>query len=196
MTKRALFLLAYAQRFARVFGLFEKRTQTPSVKFDELLERLWAVAAGKSAAHDELHEELSAAIPGEDWVVDGFHDALAQYVGGLAVGALEGLSDAQRIDGSPELGVFDLLRLLLSEMRLGRSEPGEDASGRQFDSGLHREPLITKEAEFWRDLVVLLSTRTASVDELRDWAMLNTFDPGILEPVLTEGLARDGIGSR
>ena len=117
--KRALFLLAYAQRLSPLFEEFERRAPPRRERFSQVLERLWRVAAGEPP--NPLEEEvLDAMIPGEEWVVDGFYDTLAQDVGGLAVGALEGMHSPEGIVLHPEATVFDLIRLLLSEMRLGR----------------------------------------------------------------------------
>lgn len=146
--KRALFLLAYAQRLSPLFEEFERRAPPRRERFSQVLERLWRVAAGEPP--NPLEEEvLDAMIPGEEWVVDGFYDTLAQDVGGLAVGALEGMHSPEGIVLHPEATVFDLIRLLLSEMRLGRTEPGEDEAGRLFDELLHTEPLVDAERRFW-----------------------------------------------
>src|SRR5262249_20643271 len=101
-----------------------------------------------------LMDELLALIPGEDWVVDGFFDAIAQYVGGLAAGALQGLSDKAGIDRVPETGIFSCLRPILSEMRLGCLEPvGNDPEGQLFEANLHNEPIIVAQSRFWPRLL-------------------------------------------
>jgi len=192
--KRALFLLAYAQRLSPLFEEFERRAPPRRERFSQVLERLWRVAAGEPP--NPLEEEvLDAMIPGEEWVVDGFYDTLAQDVGGLAVGALEGMHSPEGIVLHPEATVFDLIRLLLSEMRLGRTEPGEDEAGRLFDELLHTEPLVDAERRFWVGLVEALDARALTPEELRSMAVRETLDVSSLEPDLTQGRARDEISA-
>jgi|SRR6185369_12852695 len=191
-SSRAVFLLAYSQRFAMLFELFEQRVANPVAKFEAVLSELWSLASGVEPS-SRARENLAAIIPGEDWVVDGFYDAIAQYVGGLAIGALEGMNGDGQIAGNPEQGIFDLIRLLLSEMRLGCTEPGEDAEGVAFDSEIHNERLVIEEEEFWRRILKAL-VQPYRIDEIRRLAFDNVIDPESLEPDLSEGLARDDGG--
>lgn len=191
--QRALFLLAYAERFTPLFAQFQSRLKSPMVaRFEEVVAKLWAATDGGSLSG--LSGSLDALIPGEEWMVDGFHDALAQYIGGLAWGALTGL-ESGTIDGEPERGVFDLLRLLLSEMRLGCSEPGDDDEGENFERELDREQLIVDEAELWREIALRVRDNSVSTQDLHKFAVSKRFDPERLEPELTEGLRADGIVS-
>jgi hypothetical protein len=190
--KRALFLLAYAQRLASVFDLFEKRAGNRPMAFSQVLDRLWA-GAGSSGFDNTLGRALAELIPGEEWVVDGFHDAIAQYVGTLAEGTLQGLG-GESIDEHLEQAVFDLICVLLSEMRLGCLEPGDDAEGHKFESEIHNEPLVADESKFWRQLVDKVSGGV-SVEDLRAFAQANVFDTSKLEPDLTRGLERDRVTS-
>ena len=193
---RALFLLVYAQRFAPLFRRFESRAKFASTGFDSVLDGLWLSAKG-SKSNGRLGEDLLRLIPGEDWVVGGFYDAIAQYVGGLAMGALEGLESHAGIDGTPEVGVFDILRLLLSEMRLSCSDPGDTPDGVKFESELHKDQIVVDEAQFWRRLLSKLAPDAVAIDDLQEFAVANSFDPVRLEPELSRGLAQDARdGSR
>jgi hypothetical protein len=193
--RRTLFLLAYSQRFAPLFAMFEKRAKTTRKSFGAVLDTLWEAAAGR-ALPSALMDELLALIPGEDWVVDGFFDGIAQYVGGLAVGALQGLSNGDGIDDVPETGIFSCFRPILSEMRLGCMEPaGNDPQGQMFEANLHNEPIILAESKFWRELLDRIAAGP-TVDQLRDFALANMFDPASLEPDLSRGLAKDAADAR
>jgi hypothetical protein len=193
--RRTLFLLAYAQRFVPLFAMFETRAKTTKKSFGAVLDTLWEGAAGR-ALPSALMDELLALIPGEDWVVDGFFDGIAQYVGGLAVGALQGLSNGAGIDDVPETGIFSCLRPILSEMRLGCMEPaGNDPQGQLFEASLHNEPIIVAESNFWRDLLNRVGPSTA-IDQLRAFALANMFDSASLEPDLSRGLAKDAAETR
>jgi hypothetical protein len=193
VSKRALFLLAYAQRLAPVFDLFEKRAGTRKTSFQQVLDQLWA-GAGGSGFDPNVGQELNELIPGEDWVVDGFHDAMAQYVGGLADGALHGLQGDKSIDAYPECAIFDVHRVLLNEMRLGCLEPADDEEGHRFESEIHNEQLVVDEASFWQQLLGKLD-RNVSVEDLRKFIRANLFDTSKLEPDLTQGLERDRRGA-
>ena len=190
---RARFLLFYAQRLRSLFELFERRAPQRGATFHDVLERIWSVA--ETGVRDvRLEADIDDMVPGEDWVVDGFYDALAQYVGGLAWGAVHGLQ-RDAIDRVPELSVLSAFRLLLSEMRLGRSEPGNiDEVGRKFDAELHNEPLIKDELVVWQDALDFISDPNRSIAELRAYADARTFDASQLEPALSDGLARDDAG--
>lgn len=193
--RRTLFLLAYAQRLAPLFAMFETRAKSTAKPFSAVLDLLWAGATGRDLP-PTLMNELLALIPGEDWVVDGFFDAIAQYVGGLAVGALQGLSDGSGIEDVPETGIFSCLRPILSEMRLGCMEPaGDDPQGLMFEANLHNEPIVVAESKFWRDLLDRAGAALA-VDQLRAFALTNMFDPASLEPDLSRGLAKDAAEAR
>lgn len=190
VVKRALFLLAYAQRLSPLFEEFERRAPPRRERFSQVLDRLWRVAAGEPPNPLEK-AVLDAMIPGEEWVVDGFYDALAQDVGGLAVGALEGMLSPEGIVLHPEATVFDLIRLLLSEMRLGRSEPGEDTVGLSFDASLHTELLVEEERQFWVGLVDLLEGDAVEPEGLRSHAVREALKISKLQPALALGLAKD-----
>jgi hypothetical protein len=160
--------------------------------FDEVVNRLWKAARLGHADPDlrEVEEALEASIPGEDRVVDGFYDAVAQYVGGIAVAAISAMRGDQS-HYTPETNVFDLLRMILSEMRLSRLEPGSvDPEGLQFENSLHLEPAITEEAEFWSGLIDMLS-KGASIDDVRKFATAHVLRASRFEPELSEGLQRD-----
>jgi hypothetical protein len=191
---RARFLLFYAQRLRALFELFERRAPQRGPSFHDILERIWSVA--ESGIPDgRLETDIEDIVPGEDWVVDGFYDAIAQEIGGLAYGAVQGF-ERGAIDGVPELSVLSSFRLLLSEMRLGRSEPGNiDEVGRKFDAELHNEPLIKGELAMWQDALNFISDPNRSIAEIRAYADAHTFDAGQLEPALSEGLARDAAGA-
>lgn len=191
--KRSLFLLGYAQRLTEVFALFERRANRIG-QFQSVLEEIWKLAEGVKSTRP-IDSELESLIPGEERVVDGFYDAVAQYVGGLAAGALEGLSGSE-IDRRPEAGVFDLIRLFLSEMRLGCTEPGEDKTALKFDAGIHTDTLAVAEVSFWRELLRRIGEGEASASEARQFAVENQLDPAVLEPALSAGLERDDESAR
>lgn len=174
--------------------MFETRANTTKKPFGAVLDMLWEGANGRELP-SMLMDELLALIPGEDWVVDGFFDAIAQDVGGLAAGALQGLSDRE-IEGVPETGIFSCLRPILSEMRLGCMEPaGNDPQGQAFEANLHNEPIIVAESRFWRDLLNCIAA-APTVDQLRAFALTNMFDPARLEPDLSRGLANDAAEAK
>lgn len=193
-SNKALFLLAYAQRLSQLFAEFEKRAPTRSERFGDVLERLWCAATSGAAGLVDM-SVLEDMIPGEDWVVDGLYDTLAQNVGGLAVGALEAMVSPGASVWRPEMTVFDTIRLLLAEMRLGRTEPGEDAAGELFDDLLHTEPLVEAERRFWVGLVEALDANSLTPDELRSMALREALEVSSLEPDLTQGRAKDAIAA-
>lgn len=193
-SNRAMFLLAYAQRLSGLFAEFERRAPPRPERFGDILERLWRAATGGAASLIDK-SVLEDMIPGEEWVVDGFYDTLAQDVGGLAVGALEAIVSPNASVWRPEMTIFDTLRLLLAEMRLGRTEPGEDEAGKLFDDLLHTEPLVEAERRFWLGLVEALEARSLTPQELRAMAVRETLDVSSLEPDLTQGLAKDAISA-
>lgn len=191
---RARFCLFYAQRLRSLFEFFESRAPRRGPRFHDLLERIWSVA--ESGVPDvRLEAYIDDIMPGEDWVVSGFYDALAQDIGGLADGAVQGLQ-RDAIDRVPELSVLSAFRGLLSEMRLGRSEPGNvDEAGRKFESELHNEPLIKDELVVWQDALDFISVPNRSIAEIRSYADAHTFEASQLEPALSDGLARDAGGA-
>lgn len=189
MAKRALFLLAYAQRLSSLFEEFEMRAPGRHERFEQILEHLWRIAAG-----DNLNLEprvVEEIVPGEVWVVDGFYDALAQNVGGLAIGALEGMLTPGGVVARPETAIFDTIRLLLAEMRLGCSDPGDNAEGRLFDDALHAEPLVEEECRFWVGILRWLESGRVNPEELRSHAVRNMLKVSSLQPALALGLAKD-----
>lgn len=196
--KRALFLLAYAQRLAPLFEEYERKAPRRSERFDGILDQLWRVAArGAATAVDKsILEALETLIPGEDWVVDGFYDALAQNVGGLAAGALEiMLNPVEASVWRPEAAIFDTIRLLLAEMRLGCTDPGNTTEGRSFDDSLPGEPLVEEERRFWLGTVTWLESDAASTEDLRRHAVCNALKMADLQPALALGLAKDRAGA-
>jgi hypothetical protein len=191
---RARFLLFYAQRLRSLFELFERRAPRRGPSFHDILERIWSVAE-TGVPDGRLEADIDDVVPGEDWVVDGFYDALAQDIGGLAYGAVQGFQ-RDAIERVPELSVLSAFRVLLSEMRLGRSEPGNiDEAGRKFESELHNEPLIKDELEVWQNALDFIRDPNRSISEIRTYADAHTFAASQLEPALSDGLARDAAGA-
>ena len=190
--RRAVFLLAYAERLSKVFALFEARAGEREQSFERVLDATWRLAEG--ARDDELGAiDFDTLIPGEDWVVDGFHDALAQDIGGLAEEALRGLSTgAMNADDGYGAAAFEVIRGLLCEMRLGCTEPGDSAAGRRFEDELDRDPLVAQEAAFWRELFAKVRDGIDAA-ELRTFARSHHLEPDTLEPDLSAGLAKDTL---
>lgn len=187
--RRALFLLAYAQRLRPLYELFEERAPKRPTSFAQVLELAWSGAADGTIP-TTLLADLDASIPGEDWVVNGFYDTLAQNVGGLAFGALEGLTGSE-IELWPEFAVIDTIRLLLAEMRLACTEPGDNAIGDAFDGHLHLEPLFLDEVRFWQALVAELQRDDWTIERVRAMAIDQTLDLARILPELERGLAQD-----
>ncbi len=192
---RSLFLIVYAQRFARVFQLFEQRAGERRSRFADVLDRIWQ-AADTGVVDDSVENDLDHLIPGEYWVVGGFYDALAQEVGGLAYGALQGLRDGA-VERVPESAVLSVIRLILSEMRLGCTDPGDaDPVGRAFETNLHNELLVRQELRFRKQVLEFVSTQGRTIHEVREFAKSHELDPDLFEPDLTEGLARDAAAAK
>jgi len=186
----ALLLLSLAQRYVTLFELFEKRLQLTG-NLRACLNQLWAGVSSEDA--DEIAARIESMVPDESTTVDGFHDALAQYIGGVAYAAARGLAGESYEPGGAR-GVLEALRILLSEAKLGRLEPGEDAAGRAFDASLHQEATVIGELRAI-DTLVEAVVGGATVDQMQGLTVGSPFDVDTLEPDLSLGLSRDLAGS-